>query len=107
MPTFVPKTTFVATAVGFAPTVDRNKLNAGSEALTAMVMKGFIFCDITTCSPLTADRHFRDLNPLHDSFLLGSFFYPADEGNMFLRNMTDFQRTTRRCIPEGRNLRVE
>jgi hypothetical protein len=33
--------------------------------------------------------------------LLGLFFDPEDEGDMFRRNV-DFQRTTRRYIPEDK-----
>jgi hypothetical protein len=76
----------VPIVVGFVLIVVRNILNAGFEAPTAVIMKGSIFCDITTCSPLKVYRRFGGLNPLHDGFLLGLFFDPADRGNMFLRN---------------------
>jgi hypothetical protein len=33
-----------------------------------------------------------------DGILLGSFFDPEDEGDMFLRNVVDLERTTRRFM---------
>jgi hypothetical protein len=41
----------------------------------------------------------------HFSFLLGLFFDTEDGGNMFLRKVGCFQRTTLRHFPEDRNLR--
>jgi hypothetical protein len=39
---------------------------------------------------------------LHAGLLLGLFLNPEDGGNICLRNVDDFQRTTRRYIPEDR-----
>jgi hypothetical protein len=41
---------------------------------------------------------------LHAGFLLGLFFDPEDGGNMFLRHVVDFERTTWRYIPGDRTL---
>jgi hypothetical protein len=72
-------------------------LNVGVEVLTAVVMKGTIFWDITPCSPLKVNRRFGGtyLLHLHGSvfhlltrwFLLGLFFDPKDGGDMFLRKV--------------------
>jgi hypothetical protein len=63
------------------------------EVLTAVVMKSFIFWDITPCIPLKVIRRFggtclpRLLVLLavcfHAGFLLGLFFDPEDGGDMF------------------------
>jgi hypothetical protein len=41
------------------------------------------------------------------SFLARGFFYPEDGGDTFLRNVDDFQLTTRRYIPEDRSLHFD
>jgi hypothetical protein len=41
---------------------------------------------------------------LHARFLVGLFFNPKDGGAILVRKSIDFQRTTRRYIPEGRTL---
>jgi hypothetical protein len=66
----------------------------------------YIFWDITPCSPLRVNRRFGG-SPyylFHVDFLVGLFFDPKDRGNMFLRNVVDFQQATRRYIPENRTL---
>jgi hypothetical protein len=89
----------------------------GFEVLTAVVMKSYIFWDITSCSPIKVNRRFGGTYRLHlqgrritkqktsvkaggkqspprkDCHLLSSwfpawlFFYPEDGGDMFLRNV--------------------
>jgi hypothetical protein len=61
-----------------------------TEVLTAVVMKSSLFWDITPCSPLKVNRHFRRTRRasafylLHVGFLLSVFFNPEDGGNMLL-----------------------
>jgi hypothetical protein len=63
-----------------------------------MVMKSFIFWDITSGSPFKVNRRFggtplagyKQISVcyvLHADFLRGSFFDPEDAGDMFLRNV--------------------
>jgi hypothetical protein len=72
--------------------------NVGFEVLTAVVMKGTIFWDITPCSPLKVNRHFMSYQSSglkvsqarnqHDTlFFFLSFFDPEYGGDMFLRNV--------------------
>jgi hypothetical protein len=60
----------------------------GSEVLTAVVIKSYIFQNITPCSPLKGNRH-RALLAIcfHADFLLSLFFDPEDGGDIFLRNV--------------------
>jgi hypothetical protein len=63
----------------------------GFEVLTAVMMKSSIFWDITLYSSLKISWHFggtyhlhlQACYLLHAGFLLGLFFSPQDEGNMF------------------------
>jgi hypothetical protein len=74
----------------------------GFEVLTAVVMKGTIFWDVTPFSPLSANRRFGGTYRLH---LKGrkisrarnqreSTCHPEDGGDMFFQN--GLQRTIRR-----------
>jgi hypothetical protein len=77
-------------------------------------MKNSVFWDITLCSPLKVSWHFGGTSSgskqssawylLHAGFLLGLFFDPEDGGDMFLRTLVDYQRTTQHYIPEDRTL---
>jgi hypothetical protein len=77
-----------------------------SEFLTAVVMKSYIFWDITSCGPLKINRcfggtcrlnlHDRRIRQekigkafylLHAGFLLDLFFAPEVGGDLFLRNV--------------------
>jgi hypothetical protein len=49
-------------------------------------MKSTIFWDMTPCSLLNVDRA-QIATCFHAGFLLGLFFDPEDEGDMFLRNV--------------------
>jgi hypothetical protein len=86
-----------------------------------VIMKSSIFWNITLCGLLKFKRNFggtfrihlqdqridqvsRAFCLLHADFLLGLFFYPEDEGDMFLRNVVDFQGITCRYIPKDRPL---
>jgi hypothetical protein len=68
------------------------------EVLTAVVMKSPIFWDITPCSPLKVNRQLATC--FHAGILLG-LFDSEDRGSVTLVN---FQRTTRRYIPEDSTL---
>jgi hypothetical protein len=77
------------------------------EVLTAVVMKSTIFLDITPCSPLKVKQRFRGKYRLYhqgrkthwtryqllldicfySDILLGLFFVPEDEGDIFLRSV--------------------
>jgi hypothetical protein len=76
--------------------------SVGFEVPTAVVMKSYIFCDITSCSPLKVNRRFggacclhlqgrrisearNQVYLLHSSCLFGLFFDPEDGDNMLLR----------------------
>jgi hypothetical protein len=96
----------------------------GLQVPTAVVMKSTIFWDITPCSPLKVNRHFggkyrlnlqgRKNKPskkpawnqvasrdcFHAGFLLGLFSNLKMGGICSSEISLDFQRTTRRYIPE-------
>jgi hypothetical protein len=78
-----------------------------------VVMKCSIFWDITPCSPLKVNRRFGGTCRLHlqgrallaTCFALVSCFYYSSTLKMNTRSSetsVDFQRTTRRYIPEDR-----
>jgi hypothetical protein len=59
-----------------------------------VVMKSSVFQDITPCSPLRVDQHFRGICHIH---FQGHIISHA-------RNRRVFQRTTRRYVPGDRTL---
>jgi hypothetical protein len=62
-------------------------LTVGFEVLTAVVMKSYIFWDIKPCSPLKGnDVSAPRATCFHAGSLLGLFFWPEDEGDIFLRH---------------------
>jgi hypothetical protein len=92
----------------------------GFEVLTPVVMKSYIFWDITQCSPLKVNRHFGGICSFH---LQGRRVYQARnqrkagrkqslaysstlnmEATCSSKTSADFQRTTRRYFPEDRTL---
>jgi hypothetical protein len=56
------------------------KINSceGYEAITAVVMKSYVFWDITSCNLTSCFR---------SGLLIGLFFYPEDGGDMFLQKV--------------------
>jgi hypothetical protein len=44
---------------------------------------------------------------LHAGFLLGFIFLPDDGGDMYFRNVIDFQQTTLRYIPKDKALQFQ
>jgi hypothetical protein len=54
--------------------------------LSAVVLKSFVFWDITPCSPLKISRT-RARYLLYAAFLLGLIFGPKDGSDIFLRNV--------------------
>jgi hypothetical protein len=76
----------------------RSEVNyVGFKVLTAVVMKNYIFWNITPCSPVKVNRRLRAACPSSSGsksvpskkaawhFLLGLLFDPEDGSNMFLR----------------------
>jgi hypothetical protein len=68
--------------------------------LIAVVMKSFV---IMLCSPMQVNRNFEekcsDSYLLLAGFFLDLFFDLKDGCDLFLRNVIDFQQTTRHYIP--------
>jgi hypothetical protein len=68
-----------------------DSLLAGSEVLTAVVVRSFIVWDIMLCNQLKVSQNFRVTSHKQGSacylfqagFLLSLFFNPEDGGNMF------------------------
>jgi hypothetical protein len=79
-------------------------------------MKRPIFWDITTCSPLEANRRLGGTCGLNHLGLFATRFmlvsYLAYSSNLKIKttcsseNSTEFQRTTRRYIPEDKTLQI-
>jgi hypothetical protein len=71
-------------------------LNVGFKILTAVIMQSSVFWDVTPCSPLEVNRHFRGTAGskfnnqacylFHAGFLLSLFFDPEGGGDISLRN---------------------
>jgi hypothetical protein len=59
----------------------------GFEVLTAVVMKSTIFWNITPCSPLKVNRRALLSTCFYSGLLIGLFFDPENEDNIFLRNL--------------------
>jgi hypothetical protein len=91
------------------------------EVLIAVDMKSSVFWDITLCGLLKVNRLFGGRCRLHPQgrslrargqresrwqtvFMIGLYFGPEDEGDMFLETSVDFEQTTPRYIPEDRTL---
>jgi hypothetical protein len=83
----------------------------GFEVVTVMVVKTSIFWDITPCSPFTVNRRFKEhvgsicLPPAFT--LVSCRAYCSNlkmEATCSSKTPVDFQRTTRRYIPEDRTL---
>jgi hypothetical protein len=67
----------------------------GFEVLTAVVMKRYIFWDITPCNEAASS-----------GLYLGLFFDPEDEGACSSETSIDFHRTIERYIPDDRTLHL-
>jgi hypothetical protein len=79
--------------------------NVGLEVLSAVVLKSTIFSDITQCSPLKIDRCFGGIYLLRLQGRRTSRARNRRE-NRFLRNVSYFQWTTRRSVPQDSTLGV-
>jgi hypothetical protein len=84
--------------------------HVGFQVPTEVVMKSTIFWDITPCSQLKVNRRFG--GPLlatcfHAGFLLGLFSTLKMEAICSSETSVDFQRTTRRYIPEDSTLQTQ
>jgi hypothetical protein len=88
------------------------RADVGFQILTAVVMKSSIFCDIMTCGPLkvnwrfagTCNRHLerRRISQARNQRGVGS--KQSSARTCSSETTVDFQRTTRRYIPEDRTL---
>jgi hypothetical protein len=93
-------------------------ITVGFEVLTAVLMKSTIFWDITPCSPLKDNRHFEGTCRLYlqralclpHAFTLVSCLACSSTLKMKAtrssQTSVDFQRTTRRYIPEDSTLQL-
>jgi hypothetical protein len=71
----------------------KRRLVVGFEVLTAVVLKGSIFWDITPYRPLKVNRRFGGTCGiycylLHAGFLLDWFYNPEDGDDTFFRNVS-------------------
>jgi hypothetical protein len=69
-------------------------MNVRLEVLTAVVMKSSVFWDITQCSPLEVSRRLGGTYLLYLQGRIRRERYQSESRRL------DFQRTTRRYIPE-------
>jgi hypothetical protein len=76
------------------------------EVLTAVVMKSTIFWDITPCDPLSTDVSEEGACHLISSWFPAQLIFSTlmMEAICFSETSVDFQRTTRRHIPENGTL---
>jgi hypothetical protein len=76
---------------------------AGFEVLTAVVMKGTIFWDITPCSPLSVNRRFGGTYRLLSRWFLAQLIASTLKMETICSSETsvDFQRTTPICFHAG------
>jgi hypothetical protein len=59
------------------------------QVFTVAIVKNSVFLDITPFSLVKVNRFVALLTTqFHAGFLLGLFFYPEDEGEIFLRNVS-------------------
>jgi hypothetical protein len=77
----------------------------GSEVLISVLMKSSICCDITPCGSLKANRRFggTELYLLLAFTLVSCFVFSSTlnmEATFSSKTSVDFQRTTRRYIPD-------
>jgi hypothetical protein len=75
------------------------KVGLGYEVLTALVMKSTIFWDTTSCSPLKVKKVY--LPPASTLVFCSAYSLILKmEAICSSETSIDYQRTTRRCIPE-------
>jgi hypothetical protein len=84
------------------------------QVLTAVVMKSFVFWDITPCSPLSINRRFggscghtlhgRRINRKNVDFLLDLFFDPEMGATFCSKMSVDIQQNTWHYIREDRTI---